>query len=66
MRDLMLRVTCRECGKKVHIDVYAEDLIAWKEGKKIQEAFHYLTVDEREILISETCGECFDKLVGED
>jgi len=43
--------------------VNPKDLSDWKSEKKyIQDAMPYLSDSEREILISKTCGECFDKM----
>jgi hypothetical protein len=43
--------------------VNSKDLSDWKSEKKyIQDAMPYLSAGEREILISKTCGECFDKM----
>lgn len=55
--------TCRLCGKLVEMLVDPKDLSDWKSEKKyIQDAMPYLSDSEREILISKTCGECFDKM----
>ena len=59
-------VVCVRCGETVFIKAYVSDLIDWKEGKLIQDALPYLDSDEREILISKTCGDCFDELFGEN
>jgi len=37
-------------------------LIKWKNGELIQNVMPYLNEDERELLISGTCGKCFDKI----
>jgi hypothetical protein len=58
--DLM--ETCRECGETQVINVNADDLYAWRGGKLIQNAFPYLSADERELMISGVCGKCFDSL----
>jgi hypothetical protein len=43
--------------------VNPKDLSDWKSEKKyIQDAMPYLSAGEREILISKTCDECFDKM----
>ena len=50
---------CVLCGETVVIKAHFSDLIVWKEGKLIQDALPYLAAEEREILISKTCGDCF-------
>ena len=54
---------CITCRKKIELNVNPTDYKEWAEGKKfVQEAFPYLTADEREILISGICGKCFDTM----
>jgi hypothetical protein len=44
------------------LTVSLAEYLAWCEGKLIQKAMPELTKDERELLISGTCGPCFDRL----
>lgn len=60
--DTTIAKTCYHCCKTVMIHVVFADAIKWQEGALIQDVMGYLSVDEREILISGTCGECFDKM----
>ena len=53
---------CIKCTRTETVLVKKTDLIAWKQGEYIQNAMPYLTVDERELLISGICGECFDNM----
>jgi hypothetical protein len=40
-----------------------EDMVSWLSGSGyIQDIMDYLTPAERELLISGTCGKCFDTL----
>ena len=61
----LLEPTCRHCGTTVQISVIGPDYDRWKNGELIQDAMPYLSPDEREILISGTCGPCFDRMFGE-
>lgn len=63
-RDGVVEVQCRSCGRFVDVYVNVDDFNAWQDGELIQNAFPYLSADEREILISRTCGPCFDKMFG--
>ena len=56
--------TCRVCLNQVEMQVHIEDVTAWENGELIQIAMPYLTPDEREVLISGTCGPCFDRMFG--
>lgn len=60
-RTFIVRTKCFDCGKEVMVNVNVKDYVAWKRGALIQEAMPYLTADEREILISQICGECYDR-----
>ena len=53
---------CNRCGGVTHIRFNANDWLDWKEGKYIQEAMPYLNADDRELMISGTCGTCFDAM----
>ncbi len=56
------RVQCLSC-RKIHVfDVGHADFYDWQHGKHAQEAFPYLSAAERELMISRTCGPCFDKM----
>lgn len=59
---LTMAPACRMCGITVEITVDRADYDRWQGGEPIQCAFSYLTPGEREILISQTCDECFDSL----
>ena len=55
-------VTCRHCQKSYNLLVNITDMADWKLGKYIQDAMPYLSAAERELLISGTCGPCFDEM----
>jgi len=56
-------IPCKFCGKSYLITYSRYDMVEWLSGSKtIQDAMPYLSADEREILISDTCGSCFDAL----
>lgn len=55
----VFRVTDPNCGKVFLIPVPVSERDAWKEGMLIQDAMPSLTQDDRELLISGTCPECW-------
>ena len=57
--------TCRACRDNQQIHVFPDDVADWQNGKLIQDAMPYLSADERELIISGTCGKCFDEMFGE-
>lgn len=66
MSNMLVRPTCRMCGKSFNIVVDVVGYHKWEIGEKyIQDALPMLTPEERELLISKTCGECWNKMWGE-
>ena len=62
-RSFIVDVRCWRCGIVFNIILNKEDLIDWHLGSgPIEKVFYYLSVNERELLISNTCGSCFDSL----
>lgn len=57
-----IKVTCRDCGKVFTIRFNPEDMRRWQAGELIQNAFPYLTAGERELLKTQICDECWEKM----
>ena len=57
-----VRATCLRCGETTVIKANVSDVVAWQNGELIQDVLSYLSDDERELLISKTCGKCFDEM----
>lgn len=57
-------VDCRLCHRDFTLYIDPEDFIKWDNGKGdyIQDAFPYLEADQRELIMSNTCGKCWDKM----
>ena len=61
--DSISHVRCKMCGMIYTIMYNRSDMIDWLSGQGfIQDIMPYLSDSERELLLSNTCGECFDKL----
>ena len=58
--------SCWICGTEHEVFVDTNDFIDWQEGKYVQQVWPNLTADDREVMISGTCGPCFDKMFGDD
>lgn len=59
--------TCPMCGTKNKVEVEEKDYVDFKEnGKLAQWAFPYLTPEERELIISGICNNCWDTIFDED
>lgn len=59
---LALEQYCSACRKRFLISVMRQEYISWKRGVPIQNAMPKLEKDQRELLISNVCGLCFDKM----
>lgn len=58
-----LGVECWQCGTVYVIVVDLEGYLSWLyEGKLLQHALPQNTHDERELLLTGTCGKCYDEL----
>jgi hypothetical protein len=55
-------VLCKYCGESQIIEADDVDVCRWQEGELIQDAMPYLDSVQRELLISSTCGNCWDEL----
>lgn len=64
--DTTIKVACNLCKTEHLIRVNNDQVEKWQRGVHIQHAFPHLKADDRELLISRTCGTCFDKLFGGD
>ncbi len=61
---ITITTTCPFCGKSHGVKVSAADFWEWNDGALVQDAFPYLSADEREMLISGICPTCWDKMFG--
>jgi hypothetical protein len=58
-------VTCRRCDVAQTITAPVANFIAWENGEYIQDALPTLSAGEREMLISQTCDNCWIEMYGE-
>ena len=58
-------IKCNMCGASHKISVLKKDFEEWSMGtcRPVQSVFPYLTINQRELLISGVCGECFDEMI---
>lgn len=52
---------CPWCGEEHEVEVPFESYLAWQSGESIQVAMPQLSANEREMLISGVCPECWKK-----
>ena len=64
-RDRQLVASCVHCGVEYVLWVNEQDFLDWTSGSGyIQDKLPYLSADERELLISGTCGNCWKDMFG--
>lgn len=61
-RNYIIVKKCNSCKKSFTINVNRDKYYNWLLGTPIQVAIPSLTSSERELLISGTCGNCYDEL----
>ena len=61
-KEIIIVTSCPFCGRANEIAVNESDYWDWEDGALTQVAFPYLSVDEREALISGTCPTCSAKM----
>jgi len=68
MSDVLVPVseTCRMCKNTFKFRVSEIGLMNWKNGGLIQRELPNLSADERELLMTQICGMCFDKMFAGD
>jgi hypothetical protein len=66
-RDGVCDVQCNKCGCIYFIIYNRQDMLDWLSGSGyIQDLMPYLSAAERELLISQTCDICFNKMFPSD
>ena len=58
---LDFELECKYCDYEETISVAQADYRAWHNGKFIQDAFPYLTAGQRELMLSNTCNDCWNR-----
>lgn len=62
-QNISIEVKCKFCGSIERIVCKLQDYKQWKNRKAhIQDVMNYLSSNQRELLISGVCGECFDAI----
>ena len=62
MKEVTIVTVCPICNRTNEITVKEADVLSWNEGALAQDAFPYLSADEREMLISGICPDCWENL----
>lgn len=66
-KEITIVTECPICHHANEIMVNEEDYFAWVfDGELVQNAFPYLTADEREMLINGICPKCWAQTFGDE
>jgi len=65
-KEVCVITQCPFCGRGNEVEVNEADYWDWQDGMMAQDAFPYLSADERELLISGICPICWNKMFGSD
>ena len=64
-KEVTIVTECPICHHANEVMVNEEDYFDWTfDGALVQDAFPYLTADEREMLVSGICPTCWEKTFG--
>jgi translation initiation factor RLI1 len=64
-RPHKIQIRCKGGCKQIYtVEVSRSGFRNWQGGMLIQKALPELNADQRELLISQTCGSCWEKLFG--
>lgn len=62
-RSYVVDARCWRCGIVSCVILNKQDFLDWMSGSgSIEDILDYLSANERELLLSNTCGHCFDFL----
>lgn len=65
-KEVSIVTKCPFCGHANFVEVNEDDYFDWQDGELAQNAFPYLSADEREMLISGICPSCWNGMFEED
>jgi len=65
-KEVSVVTTCPFCGHANFVEVNEDDYLDWQDGELVQNAFHYLSANEREMLISGICPTCWENTFGDE
>lgn len=60
-KEVEIITACPFCGQAHSVFANERDYLDWQEGELVQNAFPYLSADDREMLISGCCPSCWKK-----
>ena len=65
-KEVTIITRCPFCGRTNEVAANEADYLDWQDGVLVQDAFPYLSADEREMLISGICPACWASSFGDE
>lgn len=62
MTHYIYKGPCKFCKKPIQVAIPKAELYAYNQGGYIQESMKSVSVNDREFLMSGTCGPCWDEI----
>lgn len=62
-KEVAIVTRCPLCGCANFVEVNDLDYLDWQDGELVQNAFPYLSADEREMLVSGICPDCWEHMM---
>lgn len=62
MSKVTIERTCRVCGKHKTLEVSEKGYYLWHQGALIQDVLPEISLDDRELLISSICSDCYNRI----
>lgn len=59
-------LTCKTCKNEIEVPATEAQIIAWQNGKLIQDAMPNVPAELRELFLSHICPTCWKKIFSED
>lgn len=64
--SVLVGKVCPICHELHQVEVSEADYNTWSDGTLVQDAFPYLSAEEREILVSGICPDCWDSMFSDE
>ena len=64
--EVTIITRCPFCGHANEVEVNEMDYLDWQDGMLVQDAFPYLSANEREMLVSGICPACWASTFGSE
>lgn len=57
-----ISLPCPECGRRSEVELDDVAYLVWMNGRHVQDAFPEMSLEQRELLITGTHPECWEKI----